>query len=201
MNSTISEPLFRLFLIRHGDTDWSDAHRHTGLSDVPLTRHGEQQARALGARLKGLQFARTFTSPLQRALQTCELAGFAGAAESDPDLVEWDYGDYEGLTTSEIRCKNPTWDLFSAGCPNGETPQDMLMRADRFIKKVRSVPGDVITFSSGHIIRVIAARWLSLESEAARYFLASTAAIGILGYEHDRSEPAICLWNEHINVD
>lgn len=194
----ISEKIFRLFLIRHGDTAWSDAHRHTGLTDVPLTRHGKQQARALGARLKGLQFARSFTSPLQRALQTCELAGFA--AESDPDLVEWDYGDYEGCTTSDIRHERPAWDLFRDGGPNGEMPQDIMLRADRFIKKVRSVPGDVIAFSSGHIIRVIAARWLSLGPEAARYFLASTAAIGILGYEHDRREPVICLWNEQINA-
>jgi len=197
----MSESLFRLFLIRHGDTVWSDAHRHTGLSDVPLTPRGEQQAHALGSRLQGLHFARAFTSSLQRARQTCELAGFAAAAESDTDLVEWDYGDYEGLTTSEIRRKRPDWDLFCDGCPNGETPQDMLVRADRFIKRVQSIQGDVIAFSSGHIIRILAARWLMLRPEAARYFLASTAAIGILGYEHDSSEPVICLWNEQIKLD
>ena len=197
----MSEPLFRLFLIRHGDTLWSDTHRHTGLSDVTLTPRGEQQAHALGARLQSFHFSRTFTSPLQRARQTCELAGFAAAAESDADLVEWDYGDYEGLTTSDIRRERPDWDLFCDGCPNGETPQDMLVRADRFIKKVQSIQGDVIAFSSGHIIRVIAARWLMLGPEAARYFLASTAAIGILGYEHNDSEPVICLWNEQIKLD
>ncbi len=197
----MSEPLYKLFLVRHGDTAWSDAHRHTGLSDIPLNTNGEQQARALATRLEGLQFARVFVSPLQRALQTCELAGFATEAESDSDLVEWDYGDYEGRTTPEIHQEHPGWDLFGDGCPNGETPEDVMLRADRFIEKVRSVPGDVIAFTSGHISRVIAARWLALEPEAGKYFYVSTAAIGVLGYEHNTSEPVIRLWNEQSKID
>jgi len=191
----MSESLDRLFLVRHGDTEWSDAHRHTGLTDQPLNADGEQQARLLAERLRGLPFSRTFASPLQRAERTCELAGFADVAESDSDLVEWDYGDYEGRKTSEIQEERQGWNLFCDGCPGGEMPQDIMVRADRFIEKVRSIPGDVIAFTSGHISRVIAARWLALEPEAGRYFLASTAAIGILGYEHDVNEPAIMLWN------
>lgn len=182
-------------MIRHGETAWSEAHRHTGLTDVPLIRLGERRARGLGKRLQGLSFARVLTSPLQRARQTCELAGFS-AAESDPDLVEWNYGDYEGRTADDIRREHPEWDLFRDGCPHGETPADVATRADRFIKMVRSVQGDVVAFSSGHIIRVIAARWLTLDPGAARYFLASTAGIGVLGYEHNSNEPAIHLWNE-----
>ena len=196
----MDEPLFKLFLIRHGDTAWSDARRHTGLTDLPLNTHGEQHARILGVRLKGIRFAHVFTSPLQRARQTCELAGFAGAV-SDPDLVEWNYGDYEGRTTSDIRRERLDWDLFRHGCPNGETPRDVATRADRFIRKVRREQGDVIAFSSGHIIRMIVAQWLALGPEAARYFLSSTASIGILGYEHDNSEPVIHLWNEHGKFD
>jgi broad specificity phosphatase PhoE len=200
MGMTMDEPLFRLFLIRHGDTAWSDARRHTGLTDLPLNTRGEEHARSLGVRLQGLCFARAFTSPLQRARQTSELAGFA-AAESDPDLVEWNYGDYEGRTTSDIRRERPDWDLFRHGCPNGEMPRDVAARADRFIRKARRERGDVIAFSSGHIIRIIVAQWLILGPEAARYFLSSTASIGILGYEHDDSEPVIHLWNEHGRFD
>jgi broad specificity phosphatase PhoE len=137
----MSESLHRLFLVRHGDTAWSDTHRHTGLADILLNANGEQQARALGTRLKASQFARIFTSPLERAIKTCELSGFAAAAEHDPDLVEWDYGDYEGRTTREIRDERKNWNLFCDGCPNGETSQDVMLRADRFIAKVRSVSG------------------------------------------------------------
>ena len=197
----MNEPLYKLFLVRHGDTAWSDAHRHTGLSDIPLTANGVQQARALATRLESLQFARVFASPLQRALQTGKLAGFATEAESDSDLVEWDYGDYEGRTTPEIHQEHPGWDLFADGCPNGETPEDIMLRADRFIEKVRSVSGDVIAFTSGHISRVIAARWLALEPEAGKHFFVSTAAIGVLGYEHNTSEPVIRLWNEQSKID
>ena len=197
----MDEPLFKLYLIRHGDTAWSDAGRHTGLTDLPLTDHGRQHARLLGDRLRGLGFVRTFTSPLLRARQTCELAGFASAAEDDADLVEWNYGDYEGRTRVEILREHPHWDLFRDGCPHGELPGEVAARAERFIRKVRRVSGDVIAFSSGHIVRVIAARWLGLEPDAARYFLSSTAGIGILGYEHDGSEPAVHVWNEHSRMD
>ncbi|MEJ2360253.1 MAG: histidine phosphatase family protein [Gammaproteobacteria bacterium] len=192
----MSEPLYRLYLVRHGATEWSETHRHTGLTDVALNADGEQQARELGEYLKSLEFAGVFTSPLQRARRTCELAGFGASAESDRDLLEWDYGDYEGQTTSALRQQHPGWNVFTHDCPNGETLNDVKLRADRFIHKVRSIPGNVIAFSSGHIIRVITARWLSLEPEAGRFFMASTAAINILGYEHDRNEPVICLWNE-----
>ncbi len=198
MSDNVTLP--RLFLVRHGDTAWSDAGRHTGLTDQPLDGHGELQARLLGERLKGRQFARVFTSPLRRAHRTCELAGFT-ADETDADLVEWNYGEYEGLTTVEIRRLSPTWDLFRDGCPNGETPQDIAARADRFIDKVRSERGDVIAFSSGHMIRVIAAQWLRLGPDAARNFLVSTASVGILGYEHNDREPVIRLWNEHHQID
>lgn len=186
----------RLYLVRHGETEWSNSHRHTGLSDIPLTRQGEQQARELGERIKGIEFSRCYTSPLQRAKKTCELAGFSKVAESDDDLQEWHYGEYEGRTTSSIRDEHRDWNVFCDGCPNGEMPHDVQQRADRFIHKVRTKPGNVIAFSSAHIIRVITARWLGLEPEAGRFFMASTAAINILGYEHNISEPVICLWNE-----
>lgn len=196
----MNNPLYRLYLVRHGDTDWSDAHRHTGLTDVPLTARGEQQARDLGHQLKGCAFAKVFSSPLQRALKTCALAGFSGTCDLDSDLLEWDYGDYEGRTTLEIRREHRDWNVFFHACPNGETLHEVMVRADRFIQKARTVSGDVIAFSSGHIIRVIAARWLGLEAQAGRYFLASTAGISILGYEHDSNEPVICLWNEQPNA-
>jgi len=192
----MDESVFKLYLIRHGDTAWSEAHRHTGLTDLPLDRHGEHQARRLGKRLEGLSFTRIFTSPLRRARTTCELAGFAVAAKTDPDLVEWNYGDYEGLTTVEIRRRRSEWDLFRDGVPNGESPRDVAARADRFIAKALRRPGDVVVFSSAHIIRMIAARWLSLPPDAARLFLSSTASVSILGYEHSRAEAVIRLWND-----
>ncbi len=192
----MNEALFKLYLIRHGDTEWSEMHRHTGLSDIPLNAQGENQARLLGKRLKGMEFVRVFASPLLRARRTCELAGFAVKAELDPDLVEWDYGDYEGRTTVDIRCHRPDWDLFRDGGPHGELPRDVAARADRFIAKVRGVEGDVVAFSSAHIIRMIAARWLGLAPDGARYLLSSTAGIGALGYEHNNNESVIHLWND-----
>ena len=192
----MDESDFKIYLIRHGDTAWSEAHRHTGLTDLPLARHGERQARLLGKRLEGLSFTRIFTSPLRRARTTCELAGFAAAAETDPDLVEWNYGDYEGLTTVEIRRRRAGWDLFRDGVPNGESPHDVAARADRFIAKALTLQGDVAVFSSAHIMRMIAARWLALPPDAARLFLSSTASVSILGYEHSRDEAVIRLWND-----
>ena len=192
----MNEALFKLYLIRHGDTEWSEMHRHTGLSDIPLNAQGENQARLLGKRLKGMEFVRVFASPLLRARRTCELAGFAVKAELDPDLVEWDYGDYEGRTTVDIRCHRPDWDLFRDGGPHGELPRDVAARADRFIAKVRGVEGVVVAFSSAHIIRMIAARWLGLAPDGARYLLSSTAGIGALGYEHNNNESVIHLWND-----
>ncbi len=192
-----SKGLPRLFLVRHGDTDWSDSHRHTGLTDLPLNAAGERHALTLQARLQNENFARVFTSPLIRAKRTCELAGFSGVAEEESDLVEWDYGDYNGLKSVDIHLENPNWNLFRDGAPGGESPEQVAVRANRFIEKVRSTAGDVAAFSSGHIIRMIAARWLGLSPLEAKNFFTSTASLGILGYEHDRSQPVILLWNEN----
>jgi probable phosphoglycerate mutase len=189
-------PLPRLYMIRHGNTDWSETHRFTGRTDLPLNAHGEQNACLLASRLRGLSFSRIFTSPLQRARKTCELAGFASAAEIDPDLLEWNYGEIEGKFSPEIHRERPTWDLFTNGAPGGESPQDIGSRADHFIAKVRQTTGDAIAFASGHIIRVIAARWIGLPVEGAGKLLCSTASIGILSYEHDLNRPAIQLWND-----
>jgi broad specificity phosphatase PhoE len=192
----MSEVLPVVYLARHGETAWSLSGQHTGRTDLPLTEHGERNARALGERLRGLRPAKVFTSPLQRAMRTCELAGFGDAAERDPDLMEWDYGEYEGRRTVEIHAERPGWLLFRDGCPGGEAPNEVGSRADRVIKRVRAVPGDVVLFSSGHFLRVLAARWLGLDAGGGRYFLLGTASLSALGYEHDRSEPALRLWNE-----
>src|SRR5262245_19811657 len=191
----MSDKLPLLYLARHGDTAWTESHQHTGRTDLPLNEHGKEHARLLGARLKGLVFARVFTSPLQRAARTCELAGF-DRAEVDPDLLKWAYGEYEGVRTAEILAKRPGWELFRDGCPGGESPQDVAARADRFVAKVRQIGNDVLAFSSGHILRVIAARWLGLPASAGRYFFCSPAGLGVLGYEHSRDEPVLRLWNE-----
>jgi probable phosphoglycerate mutase len=188
-----------VYLARHGETEWSLSGQHTGLTDLPLTARGERNARNLGERLHGLSFARVFTSPLQRASRTCELAGFA-TAETFPDLVEWNYGDYEGVRTHDIHRDRPDWQLFRDGCPGGEAPAQVGSRADRVIAKVRAVDGDVLLFSSGHFLRVLAARWLGLEAAAGRYFVLSTASLSALGYEHNLSEPVIRLWDDDRHV-
>jgi broad specificity phosphatase PhoE len=167
---------------------------------VPLTARGELEAIRLGERLRGLTFASVLTSPLRRAAQTCELAGFAAAASADPDLLEWNYGAYEGRTTAEIRAERPDWQLFRDGCPGGESPEQIGARADRVVRRLRTIEGDVLLFSSGHFFRVFAARWLGLEPGAGRYFLLGTASLSALGYEHDRSEPVIRLWDEIVPV-
>jgi probable phosphoglycerate mutase len=197
----MSEELQIVYLARHGETAWSLSGQHTGLTDLPLTERGERNARQLGERLKGLTFARVFTSPLQRARRTCELAGFGAAAEVDPDLVEWDYGQYEGLRTAEIRAEHPGWLLFRDGCPGGESPAQASARADRVVSRLRAVPGDVLLFSSGHFIRVLATRWIELEVTAnARRFMLSTASLSAVGYENELSRPVIRLWNETNHV-
>jgi broad specificity phosphatase PhoE len=185
-----------VYLARHGETAWSVSGQHTGLTDLPLTRPGECEARRLGERLKGLEFARVFTSPLQRAKRTCELAGFGPNAEVDRDLVEWNYGGYEGLSTADIRAKRPGWEMFRDGFPDGESFDQIAARADRVIERARAIDGAVLLFSSGHFLRVLAARWLGLKTQGARYFLLSTASLSTLTYEHDRTEPAIGLWND-----
>jgi broad specificity phosphatase PhoE len=192
----MSDVLPVTYLARHGETEWSLSGRHTGLTDVPLTQRGEQAARGLGTRLKGMALAKVFTSPLQRAARTCALAGFGAIAESDHDLVEWDYGEFEGLTTREIQLRRPGWSLFRDGCPGGETLADIGARADRVVQRVRNLSGNVLIFSSGHILRVLAARWLGQDASSGRHLVLGTAALCALGYEHDRSEPVIRLWNE-----
>jgi len=189
------------YLARHGETAWSLTGQHTGLTDLPLTERGERNARQLGERLKGLTFARVFTSPLRRAARTCELAGFAADATVDHDLLEWNYGEYEGRRTAEIRAERPDWQLFRDGCPGGETPDEVGVRADRVLSRVRAVDGDVLLFSSGHFLRVLAARWLGLEPGAGRFFLLSTASLSALGYEHERAQPVIRLWDDTRHVE
>jgi len=183
-------------LVRHGETEWSASGRHTGRTDISLTAEGERKARGLRDRLKGATFGRVFTSPLQRARRTCELAGFGEVAEVDPDLLEWNYGDYEGRKSSEILAQRPGWLLFRDGCPNGEQPADVGARADRVIARLRAADDRAIVFSSGHILRVLAARWLGLPPSEGRLFMLSTASVSVLSYEHDKADPAIQLWNE-----
>lgn len=191
-----------VYLARHGETAWTISRQHTGLTDLPLTERGERTARRLGERLKGLTFANVLTSPLQRAARTCELAGFNAVAEIEKDLVEWDYGQYEGRRTAEIRVERPDWELFRDGCPGGESPQQVSVRADRVVKRVRAVPGNVLIFTSGHFMRVLATRWLGLEpSVNCRFFMLSTASLSALGYEHDVARPVIRLWNETRHVE
>jgi broad specificity phosphatase PhoE len=197
----LSEQLPAIYLARHGETAWSLSGQHTGLTDLPLTERGERNARSLGQRLHGFKFAKVLTSPLQRATRTCELAGFAPAAEVDHDLVEWNYGRFEGQTSVEIEKESPGWQLFRDGCPGGESPQQVGARADRVVNRVRAVRGDVLIFSSGHILRVLAARWLGIEPAGGKFFALNTASLSALGYEHSLSEPVIRLWNDtrHVN--
>jgi broad specificity phosphatase PhoE len=192
----MSDALPFVYLARHGETAWTISHQHTGLTDLPLTARGELEAVWLGERLQGLTFVKVFTSPLQRAARTCELAGFGSVADVDPDLVEWNYGICEGHTTADIRAERPDWDLFRDGCPGGESPDQVGARADRVVHRVRAIGGNVLLFSSAHFLRVLAARWLGLEPGAGRYFVLGTASVSALGYEHDLSGPVILLWNE-----
>jgi probable phosphoglycerate mutase len=185
-----------VYLARHGETEWSLSGQHTGLTDLPLTSHGEELAKKLAPRLAGMSFAKVFTSPLQRARRTCELAGFGAAAEIMPDLVEWNYGDYEGVKTSEIHKARPDWDLFKHGCPGGESVDQVAARATRVVEKLRAVDGDVLCFSSGHILRALAACWLGLGAAGGRYFVLGTTTLSALGYEHGLDEPIIKLWND-----
>jgi broad specificity phosphatase PhoE len=197
----MSEALPVVYLARHGETAWSLSGQHTGRTDLPLTERGERNARVLGERLRGMTFAKVLTSPLQRAVRTCELAGFGAVAEIDPDLVEWDYGQYEGRRTAEIHAERPDWQLFRDGCPGGESPDQIGARADRFVGRVRAVKGAVLIFSSGHFLRVLAARWLGLDAAGGRYLLLSTASLSALSYEHNLTQPVIRLWNETRHVE
>jgi broad specificity phosphatase PhoE len=197
----MSEPLPIVYLARHGETEWAITGQHTGLTDLPLTARGERNARSLEERLRGLRFARVLTSPLQRVTRTCELAGFGDRAEIDSDLVEWDYGEYEGRRTEDIQKVRPDWQLFRDGCPGGESPHDVGSRADRVIQGLRAVGDNVLVFSSGHFLRVFAARWLGLETAFGRFFMLSTASLSAVSYEHKLSQPAIRLWDDTRHVE
>ena len=197
----MSEALPIVYLARHGETAWTLSGQHTGLTDLPLTERGERNARRLEERLRGVTFAKVFTSPLQRAMRTCELAGFGSVAEIDRDLLEWNYGEYEGRLTTDIHKERPEWQLFRDGCPGGESPDEVGTRADRVVKRVRAVEGDVLVFSSAHFLRVFAARWLGLDTAFGRYFVLSTASLSALGYEHNLSQPVIRLWDDNRHVE
>jgi len=197
----MSDKLPSVYMARHGNTAWTVSGQHTGLTDLPLTADGERNAVRLGDRLKGMTFAKVFTSPLQRAARTCELSGFGAGAVTDPDLVEWDYGKYEGLTSAEILRERPDWQLFRDGAPGGESPLQIGERADRVVQRLRSVEGDVLLFSSGHFIRVLTARWLGLGAGIeGKYFLLNPASLSALSYEHNLSQPVIRLWNDDHHV-
>ena len=158
-----------VFLARHGETAWTVSRQHTGATDLPLTEHGEAEAAQLGQRLRGMPFTAVLTSPLQRAVRTCEVAGFGSVAEIEPDLREWNYGAYEGRTSADIHAERPDWQLFRDGCPGGESPDQIGGRADRVIRRVRGIDGPCLLFSSGHFLRIFAARWLGLEPGAGQY--------------------------------
>jgi probable phosphoglycerate mutase len=192
----MSHHLPRLFLTRHGDTAWTESAQRTGRTDLPLNERGENRARQIGEKLQKYEFTCVFTSPLKRAAKTCALAGFGDLAETDSDLVEWNYGRFEGKLTKEILNEYPGWELFRDGCPDGESPGDVAARADRFIARVHENDGDVLAFSSGHIIRMIAARWLGLPPSSGRFFYCRPASVGVLAYEHkNAAEPIVGLWN------
>jgi broad specificity phosphatase PhoE len=197
----MSQPQPMVYLARHGETAWTVSGQHTGSTDIPLTERGERNARSLGPRLSGMTFAYVFTSPLQRARRTCELASYGAVAAVDPDLVEWNYGRYEGKTTAEILKERPDWQLFRDGCPGGESVAAIGARADRVIARLRALHGNTLLFSSGHFLRVLAARWLGLEPSGGRFFYLGTATLSIAGYEHSLSEPVLRLWNDGRHVE
>lgn len=186
----------QLFVIRHGETEWSRTGRHTGRTDVPLTAKGELDARRLGEAMRSVELDVILTSPLVRARATCELAGFGDRMELVPDLREWNYGDYEGLTSEEIELRAPGWLVFADGCPGGERPADVGARVDGVLARVREIPGNVALFAHGHLLRVLVARWLGLPAPGATQFLLDTSTLSILGYYRDI--PAVKCWNAAI---
>jgi broad specificity phosphatase PhoE len=184
-------PRFRIVVVRHGETEWSKALKHTSRTDVPLTPAGRRRAQELAAELRG-DYALVLCSPLRRARETCELAGFTDPV-IDPDLREWDYGEYEGLTTDEIRARRPDWNLWRDGCPGGESPEDVGGRADRVLARLRAADGDSLVFAHGHILRVFTARWLGMPPSAGARFLLAAGSVGVLG--HERETEVIERWN------
>jgi probable phosphoglycerate mutase len=196
----MSQSLPLVYLARHGETAWTVSGQHTGVTDIPLTERGERNARSLAGRLKGLTFTHVFTSPLQRARRTAELAGFGAVAKMDPDLVEWNYGAYEGLRTADIRKQRPDWNIFRDGCPGGESVAEVAARADRVVTRLRQLGGDVLLVSSSHFLRVLGARWCGADASAGRYLYLGTASLSVVGYEHDLNEPVVRLWNDTRHV-
>jgi broad specificity phosphatase PhoE len=188
--------LGEVVLVRHGETEWSRSGQHTGTTDIPLTDAGRAQAERLRAELEGRDFARVLTSPLGRAMETCRLAGLADRAEVTDDLREWDYGEYEGITTPQIRERRPDWNLWRDGCPGGETADQVGARADRLIEPLRGLDGDAALFAHGHVLRVLAARWVGLPPEDGARLALSTATVSVLGWE--RETPVIRLWNRSV---
>lgn len=195
----MNEPRGQVVLVRHGETEWSLSKQHTGLTDIPLTDNGRAQARAVAPRLAGRTFVRVLSSPLARARETCELAGLGSEPEIRDELLEWDYGDYDGLTTATIRETAPDWTLWRDGCPNGERAEDVGARADRLIGELQSEPGDTVLFAHGHVLRVIAACWAQLGPQAGGRLALSTATMSVLGWE--REIPVIWLWNDGSHLD
>jgi probable phosphoglycerate mutase len=183
----------KVYLLRHGETEWSLNGRHTGVTDIPLTENGRIAARLLKPILANVTFTLVLTSPLQRARETCELAGLGQFANVEPDLIEWNYGEYEGLTTEQIRSTRPGWSVFRDGCPGGESPEQVGARADRVITKVHAAAGNVALFGHGHFTRVLAARWINLSANYGENFLLDTATLNVLGYY--RESPAFMIWN------
>jgi len=185
-----------IWIVRHGQTEWSVAGKHTGRRDIPLTPEGEEVARKLAARLRPIRFDAVLASPLERARKTCELAGFGARAEPVPDLMEWNYGDYEGLKSAEIRAKRPDWSLFRDGCPGGEQLKDVVLRADRVVQRLKSEAANVLLFSHGHFLRVLATRWADISPESGSRFGLAPASISILAWDAASGEPIIDRWND-----
>jgi broad specificity phosphatase PhoE len=185
---------FEVYLIRHGETKWSKSGQHTGITDIPLTSGGEEQASCIKKRLDGKIFEKVLVSPLERAIRTCEIAGYREQAIITEDLYEWDYGEYEGITTKEIRKTNPGWTVFNGDIPKGETLDQVSLRADRVIAELAKTQGNIALFSSGHILRILGARWIGLDPSHACHLILSTASLCILGYEHESR--TIKLWND-----
>lgn len=189
----MKKPLQHTYLIRHGETEWSLSGQHTGITDIPLTENGRKVAKLFEPLSAKESFALVLTSPLERARMTCELAGLGNQAEIDRDLIEWNYGEYEGLTSKEIRAKSPEWMLFRDGCPGGESPEQVGARVDRVITRARAANGNVALFAHGHVLRVLAARWLGFPVVAGSHFMLDTATLSVLSYY--QTIPAIKRWN------
>jgi broad specificity phosphatase PhoE len=189
----MAESTQRVYVVRHGETEWSLSGQHTGVTDIPLTENGRAVARRLRPVLAEQSFELVLTSPLRRARETCEIAGLGTRAAIEPDLHEWNYGEYEGLTSRQIRAKQPGWMLFRDGCPGGETPAQIGARVDRVLARVRGAAGDVALFAHGHVFRVLVARWIGLPPGAGEHFLLDTATLNVLGYYGD--SPAVKVWN------